>query len=82
MSFDEGGFGCRSRLCPLRVYNQSKSDKFCVELFALTNASMNEHTNQLTYNNFMCHLDVYQGKNAAEIGVLEEAKGLPTTQKL
>ncbi len=73
MSFDEGGIPSRSRMNPVRMYNQSKPDKYRVELFVLANSSGGF--------NFVMHLDVYQGKNEANIGIPKEICHLPTTQK-
>ncbi len=42
---------------------------------------MMEHVNQLGDNNFVGHIDVYQGKYAKNVGVSNEAATLPTTQK-
>ena len=52
-TFDEGGVGCHSRMCPCRQYNGSKPQKFCVDFFIWACAK--------TYA--VLHLDVYQGKN-------------------
>ena len=71
MSFDEGGVPMRSRFCPVRMYNKDKPDKYRVDFFVLADAE--------AY--FIYHLDVYQGKNDAEVEIHNDAKGLPTTQK-
>lgn len=70
-AFDEGGIACRSRYCPVRQYNKDKPDKFRVDFFILAGS-----TTFLIY-----HIDVYQGKNAANIGIFEPAINLPTTMK-
>ncbi|CAB9525639.1 unknown protein [Seminavis robusta] len=70
-SFDEGGVACRSRFCPCRQYNKDKPDKFRVDFFILACST--------TYA--ILHLDVYQGRNAANIGIHESILDLPTTQK-
>ncbi len=77
MSFGEGGFGFQSRLCPVRVYNQSKPNKFHVEVFALTNASKNAPINQLT-----CHLYMYQGKMLLILVCLRKQKDCQLPKKL
>ena len=71
MSFDEGGVAMRSRFCPVRMYNKDKPNKYRVDFFVLADA--------LEY--FVYHIDVYQGKNDAEVEIHPDAKGLPTTQK-
>jgi hypothetical protein len=72
-SFDEGGIACKSRYNPVRQYNASKPDKYRIDFFVLVNASDGK--------NFIYHFDVYQGKNATNAHTVEEAWGLPTTQK-
>lgn len=69
--FDEGGCGCRSRFCPVRQYNKDKPKKFRVDFFILACSA--------TYAIF--HIDVYQGRNATNVGVDERLHDLPTTQK-
>jgi Transposase IS4 len=71
LSFDEGGCACRSRFCPVRQYNKDKPDKFRVDFFILACPK--------TY--YIHHMDVYQGKNASNVGIKPEARCLPTTQK-
>ena len=71
LAFDEGGIGCRSRYCPVRQYNKDKPQKFRVDFFIL--ASSRSYA--------ILHLDVYQGKNATNSYIREEAKKLPTTMK-
>ncbi len=58
---------------PVWMYNQNKPDKYQVELFVLANCSGGFH--------FVVHLDVFQGKNKANIGIAKEIFHLPTTQK-
>ncbi|CAB9517269.1 unknown protein [Seminavis robusta] len=70
-SFDEGGVACRSRFCPCRQYNKDKPDKFRVDFFILACSK--------TYA--ILHLDVYQGRNAANISIDPSIQDLPTTQK-
>jgi len=70
-SFDEGGLACHSRVCPIQQYNKDKPDKHRVDFFILTDAK----------THVVLHLDVYQGKNALQVSVNEEACGLPTTQR-
>ena len=71
VSFDEGGVMCKSRFCPVRQYNKDKPDKFRVDFFIMACPS----------SFFIHHLDVYQGKNASNVGIKQEARCLPTTQK-
>lgn len=70
-AFDEGGIACRSRYCPVRQYNKDKPDKFRVDFFMLAGST--------TY--VIHHIDVYQGKNAANIGIDPKCLNLPTTMK-
>jgi hypothetical protein len=73
LSFDEGGVATRSKFCPVRMYNQSKPDKFRVEFFMAGNCSKGMY--------FVIHCDIYQGKNAMNIDIPREIHNLPTTQK-
>ena len=61
LSFDEGGVASRSRFNPVRQYNKDKPQKFRVDFFVLCNNSPGMY--------FIIHCDVYQGKNAANIGI-------------
>ena len=70
-SFDEGGIPMRSRYCPVRMYNKDKPDKFRVDFFILADSKYY----------FIFHLDVYQGKNKANIDIAPMISTLPTTQK-
>ena len=70
-SFDEGGIAMRSRFCPVRQYNKDKPAKYRVDFFILADAR----------DYFIYHLDVYQGKNKANIDIHPSVKHLPTTQK-
>jgi hypothetical protein len=70
-AFDEGGIACRSRYCPVRQYNKDKPDKFRVDFFILAGSS--------TY--LIHHIDVYQGRNAANTGIDPLCVNLPTTMK-
>ena len=70
-SFDEGGVPMRSRYCPVRQYNKDKPDKYRVDFFILADAKYY----------FIYHLDVYQGKNKANIDIHKSVRKLPTTQK-
>lgn len=72
LSFDEGGVGVRSRLCPCRQYNKDKPEKYRVDMFILAES---KHP----YN--VLHVDVYQGKNARNIDIDERAHAHPTTRK-
>ena len=71
MSFDEGGHATRSRFCPCRQYNKDKPNKFRVDFFILCDA----------HQYFISHIDVYQGKNGANIGIHPDCIHMPTTQK-
>jgi hypothetical protein len=71
VSFDEGGIAMRSRYCPVRQYNKDKPDKFRVDFFIMADAK----------HYFLYHLDVYQGKNRANIDIDTTLHNLPTTQK-
>ena len=73
MSFDEGGVASRSRFNPICQYNKDKPQKFHVDFFVLCNNSPGQY--------FILHCDVYQGKNAENIGIPDEITKLPTTQK-
>jgi hypothetical protein len=71
--FNEGGIASKSRYNPVRQYNSLKPDKYQNDFFVLVNASKGQ--------NFIYYLDIYQGKNATNAHVVEEAWSLPTTQK-
>ena len=71
LAFDEGGVSCRSRRCPIRQYNKDKPDKYRVDFFILAGSK----------SRVIHHIDVYQGKNANNVGISEEFKTLPTTMK-
>jgi Transposase IS4 len=71
LSFDEGGIACRSRYCPVQQYNKDKPDKFRVDFFALAGSK----------SYVIYHIDVYQGKNACNVGIDPLAVNLPTTMK-
>ena len=71
VSFDEGGCMCRSRYCPVRMHNKDKPNKFRVDFFMMGEAQVP----------FCHHIDVYQGKNQANINIKPEIRGVPTTQK-
>ena len=70
-SFDEGGIPMRSRFCPVRQYNKDKPAKYRVDFFILADSR----------DYFIYHLDVYQGKNKANIDIHPSVRHLPTTQK-
>jgi hypothetical protein len=53
------------------MYNASMPDKFHVEKFILSSSKMYE----------IYHLDIYQGKNATNVGIHETILDMPTTQK-
>jgi hypothetical protein len=71
LSFDEGGIGCRSRRCPIRMYNKDKPDKYRIDFFILCCATCW----------FIFHIEPYQGKNANNAGVTTLASAFPTTAK-
>jgi hypothetical protein len=73
LSFDEGGIANKSKYNPVRQYNASKPDKYRIDFFVLANA--------VSGNNFVYHLDIYQGKNQTNAFIAREAWNLPTTQK-
>jgi Transposase IS4 len=71
-AFDEGGIACRSCYCPVRQeYNKDKPNKYQVDFFILACST--------TY--IIHHIDVYQGKNTANIGIDVPCVNLPTTMK-
>ena len=70
-SFDEGGIPMRSRFCPVRQYNKDKPAKYRVDFFILADSR----------DYFIYHLDVYQGKNKANVDIHPSVRSLPTTQK-
>jgi Transposase IS4 len=72
LAFDEGGVGCRSRYCPCRQYNKDKPQKFRVDFFVMSGARCYQ----------ILHIDIYQGKNGANIGIDKDLVDLPTTQKV
>jgi len=51
----------------------SKQDTYRIDFFVLVNATNGK--------NIIYHIDVYQGKNATNAHVVEEAWNLPTMQK-
>jgi hypothetical protein len=65
LSFDEGGIASKSRYNPVHQYNASKLGKYRIDFFVLANATSG--------NNFIYHLDVYQGKNSTNAYVKREA---------
>jgi hypothetical protein len=71
LAFDEGGVACRSRLCPVRQYNKDKPQKYRVDFFILADSS--------TYA--ILHMDVYQGRNSANVNIDSRCLNLPTTMK-
>ena len=71
LTFDEGGIACRSRRCPIRQYNPAKPDKFRVEFFVMSCAK----------NFVIHHLDIYQGKNSANVNIHEDIHSMKTSQK-
>ena len=58
----------RSRFCPIRQYNKDKPAKYRVDSF--TFADSRDY-----------FLDVYQGKNKANVEIHPSLRSLPTTQK-
>jgi Transposase IS4 len=71
LTFDEGGIGSRHRMNPVRQYNKDKPQKFRVDFFIMACSR--------TY--YIHHMDVYQGKNASNVGINRSVRSLPTTQK-
>lgn len=71
LAFDEGGSSCRSRRCPVRQYNKDKPDKYRVDFFIMAGSQ----------SRVIYHMDVYQGKNATNVGIANEFKNMPTTMK-
>lgn len=71
LAFDEGGVACRSRHCPVRQYNKDKPDKFRVDFFIMAGSS----------SHIIYHMDVYQGKNATNVGIAPQFTNMPTTMK-
>ena len=71
LSLDEGGHATRSRFCPCRQYNKDKPNKFRIDFYILCDA----------HEYFICHIDVYQGKNGANIGIHPDVQHLPSTAK-
>jgi Transposase IS4 len=71
VTFDEGGIGSRHRMNPVRQFNKDKPQKFRVDFFIMACSK--------TY--FIHHLDVYQGKNAANVNIDRSVRNLPTTMK-
>ena len=70
-SFDEGGIAMRSRYCSVRQYNKDKPDKYRVDFFILAGSK----------SYIIYHIDVYQGRNASNVGIHPECRNLPTTMK-
>jgi Transposase IS4 len=71
VTFDEGGIGSRHRLNPVRQYNKDKPQKFRVDFFIMA----------CSRSYFIHHVDVYQGRNATNVGIHRAVRTLPTTQK-
>eukprot|EP00957_Ditylum_brightwellii_P148771 11326148-Ditylum_brightwellii.AAC.1 len=70
-SFDEGGTAMLSQFCPVRQYNKDKPDKFRVDFFVLV----------VCRDISIYHLDLYPGKNKADIDIGHIIKDILTTQK-
>ena len=71
VSFDEGVVAMKSTCCPARQHDEDELDKHIVDFFIMTDVT----------HCFICHLDVHQFKNKANIGISLTLHGLPTTQK-
>ena len=71
MAFDEGGVGCRSRMCPVRQFNKDKPQRFRVDFFIMASSS----------SYAILHLDVYQGANATNSYIRPSIHRFPTTMK-
>ena len=72
-SFDEGGIASKSTYNPVWQYNLLKTNRYCIDFFVLVNTRQEL--------NFICNIDVYQGKNATNTHIVKEVWSLPTTQK-
>ena len=73
MSFDEGGVASRSTFNPVHQYNKDQPQKFYFDFYLLCNNSPEKI--------FTLHCNVYQGKNADNIGIPEEITHPQATQK-
>ena len=71
--FNESSVASRSKYNPVRQYNKDKPDKFHVNFFIMANANPRQY--------FIVHIDIYQGRNTANIDIDHQIKWLPTTQK-
>jgi hypothetical protein len=60
-----------SVLSDSRQYNKDKPNKYWVDFFILANST----------SYAILHMDVYQGKNQANINIDKQATSLPTTHK-
>ena len=61
----------RSWYCSVRMFNKDKPENFRVYFFIPTDSK----------HYYIYHLDVYQGKNKANIDIHHLVRDLPTTQK-
>ena len=73
IAFDEGGIGSRHRLNPIRQFNHNKPQKFRVDFFICSTTENDRYV--------IMHMDIYQGKNARNIDIHQEAESLGTTMK-
>jgi len=73
ISFDEGGIGSRHRRNPVRMYNGKKPQKFRVDFFICASTEADNYV--------IFHIDIYQGRNACNVDIAQEAQWLPTTMK-
>ena len=68
-AFNEGRVSMRSYYCPVQHYNKDKPDKYRVDVFILADAKYD----------VIYHLDVYQGKNEANVDIDNLLHSLTTT---
>ena len=66
--FDEGGIACRSRYCPVRMYNKAKPNKFRIDYFSMCCGKCNAGL----------HMEIYQGRSNKNIDVPLELVQYPT----
>ena len=67
-SFDEGGVAMRRRHCPVRQCNKDNPEKYRVDFFIMADV----------IHYLICHLDMCQGKNKANIYIIPTLHWLPT----
>ena len=72
MSFDEYVVAFRNRMCPVRKCNNDKPDTYRADFSYFLILMITTTKN----------IDVYQGKNSANVSIDKRAKVLPTTQNV